>query len=151
MLRLTTLRLLPTLRHARRSETTLSTSIMSHPEAEYEKFMKPLKHKGIRPGAMAYVWEVPKDLPENDFSKRRTAVAEHAACERPAFSTGSWGMADVVGFQRRRSCGGRSGGMGLCSAGCRTDEYWLLSLWSLMSRFLWTRRSASTSASPRSS
>jgi len=58
-----------------------STAVLAHPEAEYEKFMQPLKAPGIRANAHAYVWEVPKDLPENDFIRRRQAVADHAECE----------------------------------------------------------------------
>ena len=43
--------------------------------------MQPLHAPGIAAGEKAYVWEVPKNLPENEFIKSRLAVEEHAACE----------------------------------------------------------------------
>jgi len=83
MIRPTTL--LPVFRAASRrfnssSSSSGSGAVTLHPETQYEKFMQPLKDSGIRAGNMAYVWEVPKDLPQNDFIKRRIAVADHAEC-----------------------------------------------------------------------
>ena len=84
MLRPATLALRATIRLAagrRLASTSMSPSATT---AQYEKFMSPLKDSRILPGHQAYVWEVPKDLPENDFVMRRKAVAEHANGERSA-------------------------------------------------------------------
>ena len=83
MLRPTILAFRPALRLASPVPRRLaSTSVAeAHPQTVWDKWMTPLKDPGIRAGNLAYVWEVPKELPENDFNTRRRAVYEHAACE----------------------------------------------------------------------
>lgn len=83
MFRPTTLALRPVLRLACTGPRRLaSTGVANpHPPTVWDKWMTPLKDPGIREGQLAYVWEVPKELPDNDFNMRRRAVTEHAACE----------------------------------------------------------------------
>lgn len=60
-------------------DTQLVSAPMASPLVTKELDFKPLSEAdGIQPGAAAFVWEVPKNIPENDFIRRRREVKEHA-------------------------------------------------------------------------
>jgi len=66
-----------------------------------------LKDKGIKHGVKAFVLEVPKKLPENEFNSRRKAVEEHAHCESGGSYEAFWGMVGRVRdewFQHEEEC-----------------------------------------------
>lgn len=96
MIRSITTQFLPALRQAgsRRLNSGGGTIAVSNRESEYEKFMTPFKDPGIKAGNHAYVWEVPKNLPSNDFIKRREAVATHAECRSTFLALLTVGSAD---------------------------------------------------------
>ena len=82
MLRLAVARL-PIAAASRRYASTSVAEVSSIPrnvEALLNKQLdfKPLNDPRVPHGVNAMVWDVPKDLPENDFIKRRNAVEAHA-------------------------------------------------------------------------
>ena len=69
---------------ARRLNSSTSGGAITLPvlsETGLEATFLPFRHAKIKSGTTAYVWDVPKDLPENEFVRTKRAVAEHAACE----------------------------------------------------------------------